>query len=55
MKKIDEFSILNRMTRDEKSLIKGGLEEELSSAIKDLCLLAGCGCNSHTACDRCTA
>lgn len=55
MMKIDEIAILKRMTRDEKSLIKGGLNHELMSAIKDPCLLAGCGCNSHTACDRCTA
>lgn len=60
-KELDENAILQRMTREELSKVKGGYDSSETDPGDDrdqgACgLLAGCGCiPEQTACDRCLA
>lgn len=63
-KKLNENAILQRMTREDASMVKGGdggIVTVVDSICQTLpkqhlvcdCLLAGCGCTSQTVCTKC--
>lgn len=66
-KSLNEVAILQRMSREESTNVKGGGSNTSISVVGSLCLqptlsslcdclLAGCGClPSQRACDRCLA
>lgn len=60
--KLNEDSILQRLSDGELGILKGGIECSptgpmgISNAQNSLCTcVAGCGCSAHSACVTCTA
>lgn len=60
-KELDENAILQRMTREELSKVKGGYDSSETNPGDDRdqgvceCLLAGCDLPKQRACDTCLA